>query len=286
MQQLGWGLVVGALGLPIMAEPRSGKADQESGSETRIALLADAHLPDDNSETPTARNLMTAVSEINAQIPPVDLVFFVGDLTDNGESKTLELGREILTFLKAPYWLLPGEQDAPAAVSPLGRDTFANFSFSQQGVHFCGCNTGILDATTGKIDFQVGPHLHSWLSQELEPLAPEMPLVMLTHAPLYRLFQPWRWWTKDSETLHDLLKVRKNVYLLHGHVHQNITLQYQNLTFQGLRSTAWPLPDVRVGCGARQPVARRTDTRNGCGWTLLTINRHGAINVQDQVWDT
>ena len=61
----------------------------------KIALLADAHLPSANPENVAAKNLLAAVEEINAQNPPVDMVFFAGDLTDKGDKKAFELGRNI-----------------------------------------------------------------------------------------------------------------------------------------------------------------------------------------------
>ncbi len=133
----------------------------------------------------------------------------------------------------------------------------------------------IFNPTTGTIDFHFSPELHRGLALELAAISPDTPLLIFTHAPLYRLFQPWQWWTEAAESLYDLLGSRKNVYLLHGHVHQNITLNHQNLTFQGLRSTAWPLPDVRIGFSTAQSMPGGSDTKAGCGWMLLTIKRNG-----------
>ena len=116
-----------------------------------------------------------------------------------------------------------------------GTDTVGNiiFSFAHQGVHFCGCNTNIFNPTTGTIDFHFSPELHRGLALELAAISPDTPLLIFSHAPLYRLFQPWQWWTEDSESLYNLLEPRKNVYLLHGHVHQNITLQLPESDLSG-----------------------------------------------------
>ena len=285
LKQMGLGVAAGALGLPLIADPLFSRPALEPGRDLKIALLADAHLPSANPETVAAKNLLTAVEEINAQNPPVDLAFFAGDLTDHGDLKTLELGRRILSCLNAPCWLVPGEQDVLAAGSRLWHDTSGNiiFSFAHQGVHFCGCNTNFFNPATETIDFHFSPQLHRRLALELAAISPDTPLLIFTHAPLYRLFQPWQWWTSASESLYNLLASRKNVYLLHGHVHQNITLNYQNLTFQGLRSTAWPLPDVRIGFSTSQP-SPGIDTKAGCGWMLLTIKRNSSMILQDKVW--
>ena len=217
----------------------------------------------------------------------MDLVFLAGDLTDNGDIEALWLGREILSALQAPCWLVPGEKDYPADSYPVWEVVFGDstFSFSHQGVHFFGFNTTVLNPATGRRFFQFSQQQYRWLARELGQIAPEAPLLIISHAPLYRLFQPWGWWTEHAESLYDLLSLRKNVFLLHGHVHQNITLQHQNLIFQGLRATAWPLPDVRVGCKATQPSGLEIGDQTGCGWMLLTINGNGTITIEDRIWE-
>jgi 3',5'-cyclic-AMP phosphodiesterase len=285
LKQLGLGIAVGSTGLQVTSRPIF-SLPYQAFSETMvtIAFLADSHLPNADCNTAPAKHLATAVAEINAQDPPVDLVFFGGDLTDDGDTEALWLGREILASLNAPLWLLPGERDSLAASQPLWQELFGddNFSFTYQGVHFCGFNTVAPNPATGSGLFQITPQQQRWLVQKLLHISPEAPLLLISHAPLYRLFQPWQWWTEDAESLYDLLVTWKNVYLFHGHVHQNITLYLQNLTFQGMRSTAWPLPDVRVGIKS-QPAPGGAG-RIGCGWMLLTIDGTGAGKIKDQVW--
>jgi Icc protein len=287
LKHLGLGMAVSAVGLPITASPIFDSRSQNSAEKAlKVAFLADSHLPDGNHATSAAKNLIDAVAEINHQNPPVDLVFLAGDLSDNGDSAALCLGREILASLKAPCWLMSGEQDCLSVPGPLWKAIFRdnNFSFGHQGVHFCGLNTNVFNPATGKIHFQVSDQHYRWLATELASVPLEVPLIILSHAPLYRVFQPWQWWTEDTESLYDLFKPRKNVYLLHGHVHQNIILYHRNLTFQGLRATAWPLPDVRVGCNDAQPNPTGIGKQAGCGWMLLTIKDNGTMTIKDQVW--
>ncbi len=287
LKQMGLGMAAGAAGLPFTSHPLLGMSYQDfSETNLRVALLADSHLPNANLGTVAARNLMAAVAEINAQNPPVDLVFLAGDLTDNGDTEALRLGRKILASLQAPCWLVPGEKDYPSDSDPVWEHVFGDstFSFRHQGVHFIGFDTTVLNPATGRTFFQFSPQQYHWLARELGQISPEVPLLVISHAPLYRFFQPWEWWTEQAESLYDLLSPRENVFLLHGHVHQNIILQHRNLTFQGLRSTAWPLPDVRVGFKTLQPWPREIGSRTGCGWMLLTINGKGKMDIKDQVW--
>lgn len=286
LKQLGLGAAAGALGWPVRAEPRVPLAALSPPEELRIALLADAHLPSACPETATAKRFLQAVEEINAHQPSADLVFFAGDLSNQADFKALELGKEILSGLRAPCWLVPGEQDIPVSAGGLGQEHSGRlvFSFAHRGVYFCGCNTGRLDPNRGTVDFQVNSGLRRELAAVLAAVPPEAPLLIFTHAPLYRLFQPWGWWTEKAEVLHQVLAERERVFLLHGHVHQNITLQQENLTFQGLRSTAWPLPDVRIGLRTGSPQTPAGDRDSGCGWMLLTVRGDGAMILRDQIW--
>ena len=116
LKQLSLGMAAGVVGLPMSADSLFAMPSHNPAAEVlRIALLADSHLPNGNHETSGARNLMGAVAQINALTPPVDLVLLAGDLTDHGDTETLRLGREILSSLQAPFWLVPGERDRLSA---------------------------------------------------------------------------------------------------------------------------------------------------------------------------
>jgi 3',5'-cyclic-AMP phosphodiesterase len=287
LKQVSLGIAAGAVGWPRPADSFFTLPSHNLAAQViRVALLADSHLPDGNHETHAARNLMAAVTQINALTPPVDLVLLAGDLTDHGDVESLRLGRTILSSLQAPYWLVPGEGDSRTDSSSPWHDMFGHsrFSFIHKGVHFCGFDTAAIDPATGRRFFQFSTQLYRWLANELRHSSPETPVLILSHAPLYRLFRPWQWWTEQAESLHDLLFSREKVYLLHGHVHQNIVLHQGNLIFQGLRSTAWPQPDVRMGFQSVLPSTLRAGNQMGCGWMLLTGNGSGNFSIRDYLW--
>ncbi len=60
-----------------------------------------------------------------------------------------------------------------------------------------------------------------WLARELARLNPDAPLVVLSHAPLARVFRPWQQWTGDAPEVMQLLAGFQNVFCLHGHVHRH-----------------------------------------------------------------
>jgi predicted phosphodiesterase len=149
-------MVAGAAGLPLTSRPICGTPCQDPPElQLRVALLADSHLPNANIKSSQASRLAAAVAEINAHNPCVDLVFLAGDLTDNGDTETLWLGKEILASLHAPCWLVPGEKDFPDDSYSLWEDIFgdSSFSFTHQGVHFCGLNTTVHNPAPGRIFF-------------------------------------------------------------------------------------------------------------------------------------
>ncbi|MGQ9920105.1 MAG: metallophosphoesterase family protein [Desulfobacca sp.] len=282
LQQVGAGLAAGAWGWSLGSQPlRAGPPPHGPDGKLRLALLSDAHL----SCTPTGRtaidNLLAAVAEINAVQPAVDLVFFLGDLAEGAEGRALALGREILATLSAPCWLLPGDHD-PRGVTTESRGGL--FSFTWRGVHFCGLDTRSGPTSPSGPPFQLGQLSGRWLANEIKRLPPEVPLFILSHAPLYPVFRPWQWWTAGTAALPSLFGSRSLVLLLHGHVHQHIRLQMDDLIFQGVRSTAWPLPDVHIGTPAECPLPGKWLGRTGCGWLLLTVADGGQLTWTDQCW--
>lgn len=290
LRQFGLGLAAGAMGVPRLAPAFDHRPfPPPAPPGLRVALLADAHLPNPNPESAAARNLRMAVAQINALNPPAAAVLMAGDLTDRGDPASLELGQSILAALQAPYWLVPGECDRHPAFPSVWEEMFGPmpFSFVLHGVQICGLDTLAPKAAPGRAGFQVNRHCCHWLAAVLQQSSPATPLLILSHAPLYRLFRPWQWWTEQAESLYHLLAARDRVYLLHGHVHQNIAWRQDRLCFQGLRSTAWPLPDVRQGIpsGTLPGQLAETDPA-GCGWMLLTLDSRGHAFLQDHLWGT
>jgi predicted phosphodiesterase len=278
--------------------------------EMRLALLADAHLKSGAGHSPEARALARAVAEIRALRPPPDLVLFAGDLADSGDPRALALGREILADLPAPLLMVPGEGDGPggqglrgAPVGSWGR-RFGEPRFSQacRGVHLLGLETALRRTPAGPV-FAVGGEQRRWLARELSRLNPQTPLIVLSHAPLGRLFHPWQQWTGDAARVMGLLAGFQSVTCLHGHTHRpigqgpgssgEINLGYVLLTenrkpktenhlfHQALPATAWPLPpaaqgtpgELRPGLGPRE-----------CGWGLLTLRQDHLCQFLPHLW--
>jgi len=262
------GVAAGWLGPPWPALAGPMPTPPAAAPGLRLALLADAHLEGGNPSHPRARALAQCVTHINSLNPAPDLAVFLGDLAHAGDADALALGRELLHELCVPLRLLRGEHDGHGPWRSLFGE--AHFAESHRGVHLLGVDTALPRA--GAPAFRVGPGQRRRLRQELSGLDPDTPVVILSHAPLYQMYRPWRFWTADAGEVQALLAPFTRVVLLHGHVHRDLRLCHARLVFQGLPATSWALPDVRQGTpGGPLPCPTRAAGGPGCGWSVLTI---------------
>ncbi len=239
----------------------------------RLALLADAHLKNGNPAHAEARLLARAVAEIRAIKPAPDLVLFAGDLADDGDAQVLALGQEILADLPAPLLMVRGEGDNPAngAVAWNRRFGETRFAHHLQGINIIGLDTALQHTAHGPA-FILGERQINWLAQELSRLDPDTPLIILSHAPLTPIFQPWQQWTADAHRLAHLLARFRQVVCLHGHVH--------GIGIRGQGSGA------RLGVGCQVSGVRLGARDQGAGRSKLfsTENRKPKTENLPQEW--
>ena len=143
-----------------------------------------------------------------------------------------------------------------------------------------------------------------WLARELDRLDPEVPLLLVSHAPLDPVFRPWQQWTLDGPEVLAQLRRFRQVLCLHGHTHQavasgqwpvvskghdfgevfiaeNRKLKTENLLHFSLPATAWPQPQAIQGTPARLGPGLGP---SGCGWALLAAEA-ASFKLQPQVWE-
>jgi predicted MPP superfamily phosphohydrolase len=107
-----------------------------------FAIITDSHLfsiPNHKFD----RSLADAVAKVNGLTPAVDFVMYTGDIAQNGREDQLVKGKKILSQLKAPLHVIPGEHDwyldmGKAWNGLFGKETW---SFDHKGVHFIGLNS-------------------------------------------------------------------------------------------------------------------------------------------------
>jgi Icc protein len=266
IRQMGLGLVAGwAFGR--FSWPLQAKA---CGPQLRLALLADAHLKSGADHGPEAQALARAVAEINALTPPPDLVLFAGDLAHKGRPDALDLGREILTDLATPLWTVRGEGDlgrGGAAAPWVRRFGPPRFSRTYQGVHFLGLDTASRDTPHGPA-FALGPAQRQWLATELAALDSGTPLVIVSHAPLARLYLPWQQWTQDAPKIAPLLARFRQVLCLHGHTHASEFGDTGGRSQgSGIRGKIPPIPSLAKGGMTTSHLSAEREWSESPPWT-------------------
>jgi 3',5'-cyclic-AMP phosphodiesterase len=192
-----------------------------------------------------AATLQTSVSAINALPNQPAFVVHTGDVTHLSKPEQFAAAKDILSQLRAPLIVLPGEHDF------IGKDYDAFFSafpppgggrkwfsWDRNGTHFI--------ALINVFDFEnmglLGSDQLDWLRRDLAAHDNATPVVVFTHAPLYALFPSWGWTTQDGAQALTLLQRFDNVTVLSGHIHQVVTHQDGNIRFATADSTAYPQP--------------------------------------------
>jgi Icc protein len=312
LRRLGLGLA-GAWALGRVSWPVGAQAAGPQAPELCLAFLADAHLPNGDERRPEAQALARAVAELRLLKPAPRLVLFAGDLAHNGDPRALALGREILSGLPAPPLMVMGEGDSLPDGASAWRRLFGEPWFShllqktengkpETVLQILGLHTAWCPGPGGPA-FRVGESGRRWLARELAPLDPEVPLVILSHAPLDPIYRPWQQWTVDGPEVAALLTEFRQVLCLHGHTHNGVASGQGSVVKKGndfgkgfltengnrqtgtrlsvpLLATAWPWPQALQGTPARLGPGLGPA---GCGWLLLAAGST-SLQLQPQIW--
>jgi 3',5'-cyclic AMP phosphodiesterase CpdA len=226
LRLVGLGGAVFASGLPGVRAFAGGKGTGRKGSAAEdffFVQLSDTHWGFSGPPNPEAANtLKEAVSRVNALPRTPDFVVFTGDLTHTTDDATVRRRRmaefkEIVAGLdvKTQYYM-PGEHDASLDAGKAFQESFGHthYSFDHKGIHFA-----VLDNVSDP-EAKLGDAQLDWLRRDLKRLAPDAPIVIFTHRPLFDLAPQWDWATKDGAKAIDLLGHFKHVTVFYGHIHQ------------------------------------------------------------------
>jgi 3',5'-cyclic-AMP phosphodiesterase len=287
------------------AQPATGKVQQ-----FRFAYISDSHLLERSINDRFVNALMRAVEDVNAMDPQPDFVLYGGDLAQLGQVKELEIGAQILKHLKAPVKMMVGEHDWYLDMGEKWRELFGKptYSFDHKGAHCIVLNSVIekdfwtarkmspMDRmkTVAGLDngiqsrFTVGAEQRKWLTDDLAGKAPDTPLIVFSHSPLYKYYRDWNFWTDDADEVQAILKRFNNVVVFHGHTHQLVTNRIGNIAFHGMLSTAWPwpyapqgLPELTIQMARPDPF----DPHDGCGDGSALIHPDGLADKIYNLWN-
>lgn len=288
------------------------------GEKFTFAFISDSHITH-ISGSKFVRNfdsgLKKAVAAVNFLNPQPDFVVYGGDLAQLGKKEEIDHGLEMMSKVNVPVKWVIGEHDFYLDMGEYWQKKVSelNYSFDHKGVHFVVLNSILtyqewidrwktpeermnnmarLDNPDGS-PFMVGNAQIEWLKKDLSGVDKETPVVILSHSPLYKIFKPWNFWTDDAESVQALLKSFKNVSVFHGHVHQVLYNQIDNISFYALMSTAWPwpypssyvqkenmVPKASVFMNRQDPFHER----DGTGWSFVNIDS-GLEEKHYKLWE-
>jgi len=295
-----------------LVELAYGAAKPEQAPEVafRFAYVSDSHLFARGMTHRFAKAVVKAVEDVNALDPQPDFVLFGGDLAQLGRPDELALGQQILKDLKAPVKMMVGEHDWYFDMGEKWREMFGpdRYSFDHKGVHFVTLNSVVEEdfwtakgytpeqrmAIVAGLDdgrqsrFEVGEEQRAWLKDDLAKVDKKTPIVVFSHSPLYKYYEPWNFWTKDAEQVQALLFPFKTVTVIHGHTHQLLTNRIKNISFHGMLSTAWPWPYAPTGLPKLTLQMDRPDPFDqfdGCGDGTVDVLKAGQVNANYNLWD-
>ena len=189
-----------------------------SAAPLRFAWLSDTHLGWDTA----AADLRASVRDINS-LTDCSFVIISGDITQFGSHEQLVEARSILSELRPPCHLIPGNHDCKWSES--GATEFARLWGSDRFVFDAGgyCFIGLHEGPIMKMgDGHFSPQDLRWLGATLAGLPAGQPVIFVTHYPLNEQLDNWF-------TALDLLKKYNTQAILVGHGHVNKKFNFEGV---------------------------------------------------------
>lgn len=146
------------------------------------AQISDTHI--DVSDSVSINALKSVVDEINEN-EAIAFVVLTGDITEYGDRGALNLTKNILSRLRCPYYVLPGNHDTKWSAS--AGDDFKKvfgddkFRLLFNGYLFIGLNNA---PTLRQTNGHVQPNDIQWVEKQLKNVGRKTPIFLMTHYPL------------------------------------------------------------------------------------------------------
>ncbi|RZL57781.1 MAG: metallophosphoesterase, partial [Pedobacter sp.] len=187
----------------------------------KYAFVSDTHIGSANAD----EDLRRTVADINSQ-PDLEFIIITGDITEMGTNEELKLAKEILSKLKKPYYIIPGNHDTgwseSGGVSFIKEFGYDKFKFDYKGYRFIGCASGPYVRMS---DGHIPRDATVWLDDVLKKTPKEMPIIFANHYPIDNSLDNWYEAT-------DRLKTKNIQYAICGHGHNN-----HQYNFEGIPAT-------------------------------------------------
>lgn len=271
---------------PQAASPTTNAAASKGFSFIQVS---DTHIGfnTDGVNTNVAGSLQQVITRINALPQRPDFVLHTGDVSHLSKPAEFDTAYQLMTTIKTPnIFYVPGEHDVIDDQGAGFRQRFLAknsgskswYSMDYQGTHFIGLsNAGELDNFG-----MLGAEQLAWLQKDLAAVKKDTPLVIFAHVPLFTVYKPWSWETKDALQAINLLKPFSAVTVLNGHIHQVATQVEGTINFYTANSTAFPQhkPGVDKPNAYKLPASELLQT---LGYRTINILAGSPAAISDTV---
>lgn len=187
----------------------------------KYAFVTDTHVGSSTGE----EDLRRTIADIN-ELTDIDFILLTGDITEMGTNNELKLAKEIISQLKKPYYIIPGNHDTGWSesggvnfIKEFGGD---KFTFDHNGYRFIACASGPYVRMS---DGHIPRDATVWLDSVLKATPKNMPIVFANHYPLDNSLDNWYEAT-------DRLRKYNIQYAICGHGHNN-----HPYNFEGIEAT-------------------------------------------------
>lgn len=184
----------------------------------KYAFVTDTHVGTATGE----EDLRRTVNDINQQ-NELDFILVTGDVTEMGTKLEIKLAKEILSGLKKPWYVIPGNHDTGWSESggvdfirAFGDD---KFTFDHKGFRFIACASGPYVRMS---DGHIPRDAVVWLDKILGQTPKTMPVVFINHYPIDNSLDNWYEAT-------DRIKQYNIQYALCGHGHANKAFDFEGV---------------------------------------------------------
>lgn len=200
----------------------------------------------------TAAYLADAIAAANALDPQPAYAVVTGDLVDRGTRAEYEHFREIMTSLRCPYYVIPGNHDDRERLREvLAPETYGHsrhptirYAIDRGGLRFIGLDANRSRPAPGA---RLDAETLAWLDETLAS-EPQRPTIVGVHQPPFRTGLHYLdvFGFRGRSALRSLVERHRNVgRVISGHVHCHRSARWSHALASSIPSTApQPIPLV------------------------------------------
>jgi 3',5'-cyclic-AMP phosphodiesterase len=258
---------------------------QTPSSQIDFVQISDSHIGFHQEANPdVGATLRASVAAINALPQQPQFVVHTGDVTHLSKPEQFQMAKDILSELRAPLIVLPGEHDFIGSdhktffeifPTPDKRSTW--HSWDQNGTHF----VMLINVFNFEKMGLLGNEQLAWLENDLKVQKTGTPIVVFTHVPLYALFPQWGWTTEDGAKALAMLRRFDRVTVLNGHIHQVVRYQEGSISFASANATAYPQPKPGTAPKPGPLTLPHTALLQAIGYRKVELHGDGRADIAD-----